>query len=331
MANRSKWYHRLGSKEKGFYYVDADGERLRNKELLERFRALVIPPAWTEVRISPSPNSKVQVVGYDTAGRLQYLYHESFRERQQKKKFGKLLAFAERLPFLRKRAKKDLRASELSKDRVLAVVIRLIDDLYFRVGSEKSVEMYKTFGVTTLRSKHVQIKPNGEIEFDFVGKHHIQHKLVIKDAKLAAILTDLKALRGAKLFKYVTEDGKIRQITARDVNDYIKSATTSEFTAKDFRTWGATVKAAEQLSEIGRTKGERSIKKNILTAIKAVAERLGNTIAVARNSYIHPAILKKYEKGVTIEKFEEDAEKVAKKPGSEIDKDEAAVIAMLKS
>lgn len=331
MANRSKWYQRLGSKEKGFYYVDASGKRLRDKELLERFRALVIPPAWTEVRISPSPNSKVQVVGNDTAGRLQYLYHESFRERQQKKKFSKLLAFAERLPFLRKRARKDLRKPELSKDRVLAVVIRLIDDLYFRVGSEKSVEQYKTFGVTTLRSKHIKIFPDDEIEFDFVGKHHIQHKLRFRDPELVAILRELKALRGSKLFKYVTPEGKIKPITARDVNDYIKRSTASEFSAKDFRTWGATVKAAEQLSSIGSTKGERSIKKNIIRAVKAVAERLGNTIAVARNSYIHPAILKKYEKGVTLEKFEEDAEKAAKKPGSEIDKDEAAVIAMLKS
>jgi DNA topoisomerase-1 len=329
MATRKNWYRRVGTKEHGFHYEDAAGKSIRDKETLARIKSLVIPPAWSNVLISPSAASKVQVVGHDAMGRLQYLYHETFRERQQKKKFAKLLAFAEKLPFLRRRARLDLRKPELSKERVLALIIRLIDELSFRVGSERSVEQYKTFGITTLRSKHVKIAYDGAIEFDFVGKHHIHHKLTLHDKKLAPILADLKSLRGSKLFKYVTEDGRIKPITGRDVNDYIKQATDQSFTAKDFRTWGASVKAAVQLAKIGFVKGERAIKKNIVAAVKVVAEKLGNTVAVARGSYIHPTVLKKYEKGVTIDKFEDEVAKTAKK--SELDKDEAAVVAMLKS
>jgi DNA topoisomerase-1 len=331
MATRKNWYRRVGTKEAGFHYEDASGKTVRDKPTLERIKALVIPPAWTNVLISPSPASKVQVVGHDAIGRLQYLYHETFRDRQQRKKFAKLLAFAEKLPFLRKRAKQDLRKPELSKDRVLALIIRLIDEMAFRVGSEKSVEQYKTFGITTLRSKHVQVSDDGTIEFDFVGKHHIHHKRTLHDKKIVPILQDLKSLRGAKLFKYVTDDGRIRTITGRDVNDYIKQSTDPSFTAKDFRTWVASVKAAVQLSKIGKTKGERSIKKNIIAAVKAVAEKLGNTVAVARNSYIHPKVLKKYEKGVTLEKYESEAAQIAKDAGPQLHKDEAEVIAMLKS
>lgn len=331
MASRKKWYRRVGTKEAGFHYEDAFGKRLRDRQTLERIKALVIPPAWTNVLISPSPSSKIQVVGNDTMGRMQYLYHETFRERQQRKKFAKLLAFAEKLPFLRRRARIDLRKPELSKERILALIIRLIDEMAFRVGSEKSVEQYKTFGITTLRSKHVQIGEDGTIEFDFVGKHHIHHKRTLLDKKIAPILQDLKSLRGAKLFKYVTDDGRIRTITGRDVNDYIKRSTDPSFTAKDFRTWVASVKAAVQLARIGKTKGERSIKKNIVTAVKAVAEKLGNTVAVARSSYIHPKVLKKYEKGVTLEKYESEAAEIAKASGSTLHKDEAEVIAMLKS
>lgn len=326
MANaRTKWHRRQGNKEKGFSYVAADGTRISDKPTLERIKSLVIPPAWTDVLIAPSAVSKVQVVGHDAAGRLQYLYHEKFQASQQKKKFSKLLAFAAQLPFLRKRAKKDLRNPELSKDKVLAVIIRLIDDLHFRVGSEKSVEQYKTFGITTLRNRHLEIKPNGEFVFNFVGKHHIRHRKIVADTAVAKVLRDLKSLKGSALFQYVTDDGKIRRITARDVNEYIKQSTDPSFTAKDFRTWGATLKAAVELTKIGFVRGEKTIKKNIVRAVKFVAEQLGNTAAVSRNSYIHPDVIKKYEKGVTLDKFEPET----KKPGT--DPDEDALIAMLKS
>ena len=331
LRRRSKWYRRIGTKERGFDYEDAAGKRVTDKLIIARIKSLVIPPAWTDVLISPSASSKVQVVGHDTSGRMQYLYHTAFRERQQKKKFSKLLAFAEKLPFLRKRAKRDLRRSDLSKDRVLAVIIQLIDQLNFRVGSEKSVERYKTFGITTLRNRHLQIKPNGELQFDFVGKHHITHTKLVVDRKLAAILREIKSLRGSKLFNYVNDAGKIRPITARDVNEYIKRATDPAFTAKDFRTWGATVKAATHLAKIGFSRGERTIKKNIIRAIRYVAEHLGNTVAVSRGSYVHPTVIKKYEKGVTIDTFGEEAEKIAKEAGSGLDKEEAAVVALLKS
>lgn len=328
--DRSTWWRRVGSKEYGFTYTDANDKRLRVRNVMARIKTLVIPPAWTDVLISPIAASKVQAVGKDSIGRTQYIYNTAYVEQRQTKKFAKLIAFAEKLPLLRKRTKKDIKAESFSKSRVLAVIIQLINDLYFRVGSEKSVKQYKTFGVTTLRKRHVEIEPN-KIIFNFVGKHSIRHKRIVTDRKLASAMKDIMSIGGSKLFNYLDDSGQVRPITARDVNEYIKQSTDPKFTAKDFRTWGATLKAATELSEIGITKGERSIKKNIIRAIRSVAEHLGNTVAVCRSSYVHPDVLKKYEKGVTLENFRKKAQRFMKRLRGELDTEEAALLHLLKS
>jgi DNA topoisomerase I len=329
--NRSKWWRRIGSKEQGFRYVDAAGKALRGSDALARIKSLVIPPAWTDVLIAPSAGAKVQAVGKDSIGRTQYIYHEGFAQKRQSLKFAKLIEFAKRLPLLRKKTKRDIKQDGLTKDRVLAVIVRLINDLYFRVGSEKSVKQYKTFGITTLRKRHVEITDRGEIVFNFVGKHHIRHERVLRDKSLAQIIRDLKSIGRTKLFNYVDDDGKIRPVTPRDVNDYIQRTTEAALTAKDFRTWGATLNAAKHLAEIGATRGERSIKKNIVRAVRAVAEHLGNTVAVARNSYVHPGVIKKYERGITLETFRIKAKQLLRRNKRDFDVEELALIQMLKS
>ena len=300
---RAKWWRRTGSKSRGFRYETADGRPLTDEAALERIKSLVIPPAWREVRISPSPRSSLQAIGVDKMGRVQRIYHPSFVARRARRKYEKIERFGEALPKLRRRANEDIAAEGLGKERVLAVVVRLINDLYFRVGSEESVRRYRTYGVTTLRNRHLEIKRGGRLVFKFTGKHHIKHRRILVDEELAALVRDIKAIGGAKLFEYVGEDGRVRAVTPRDVNDYIKAAAGEEFSAKDFRTWGGTLLAAVELAEIGCCEDARQAKKNLVAAVKRVAEHLGNTPAVCRSCYVHPKVLEAYTRGLSIEEF----------------------------
>lgn len=300
---RSKWWRRMGGKRSGFYYVDKDGEKIADEQRLERIKSLVVPPAWRFVRVAPSAASKVQAVGMDGSGRVQYLYHSKFREKQDRKKFQKIEKFGEHLPRLRSMTNEHIALSGLPREKVLAVMTRLINSLYIRMGTEKSVKNYKTFGITTLQNRHLEVKRN-KLVFDFVGKHHIKHRKILVDDELAAIMRDLKAIGGArKLFNFIDENGKARAIKPKDINDYLKQATAPEFSAKDFRTWGGTLLAAHELAEIGKADDENTLKKNVVEAVKKVAAQLGNTPTVCRGSYIHPAVLKSYEAGVTLEEF----------------------------
>ena len=300
---RRHWWRRVGSKSRGFRYETADGRPVADEAALERIRSLVIPPAWREVRIAPSPRSRLQALGFDKMGRVQRIYHPSFVARRALRKYGKVERFGEALPRLRRKANEDIAREGLGKERVLAVIVRLINDLYFRVGSEESVKRYRTYGVTTLRNRHLEIKPGGQLEFNFTGKHHIKHRRILVDEELAALVGDIKSLGGSRLFQYVGEDGRARPITPRDVNDYIKSAAGADFSAKDFRTWGGTLLAAVELAEIGGCEDGRQSKKNVVAAVKRVAERLGNTPTVCRACYIHPKVLEAYERGRSIEEF----------------------------
>jgi len=300
---RARWWRRAGSKSRGFRYETADGRRVVDEAALERIRSLVIPPAWREVRISPSPRSALQAIGVDKMGRVQRIYHPSFVAKRARRKYEKIERFGEQLPRLRRKTNEDIAREGLCKERVLAVVVRLINDLYFRVGSEESVKRYRTYGVTTLRNRHCEIKPRGRLEFKFTGKHHIKHRRILVDEELASLVRDIKAVGGSKLFNYVGEDGRARPVTPRDVNDYIKSATSPEFSAKDFRTWGGTLLAASELAEIGCCEDERTAKKNVAAAVRRVAEHLGNTPAVCRSCYIHPSVLEAYLGGKSIEEF----------------------------
>jgi DNA topoisomerase-1 len=300
---RARWWRRVGSKSRGFRYETADGRRVTDEEALERIKSLVIPPAWREVRISPSPRGPLQAIGVDDAGRVQRIYHPTSVARRARRKYEKIERFGKSLPALRRRTNEDIAREGLVKERVLAVVVRLINDLYFRVGSEESVRRYRTYGVTTLRNRHLEIKPGGRLVFEFKGKHHIKHRRILVDEELAALVRDIKSLGGSKLFQYVGDDGRKRPITPRDVNDYIKAAAGAEFSAKDFRTWGGTLLAATELAELGCCDDEQDAKKNLVAAVKRVAERLGNTPTVCRACYIHPKVLEAYERGRSIEEF----------------------------
>ena len=328
---RARWWRRCGTKRRGFWYEDAAGKKITNEEQLERIKALVIPPAWTNVRISPSARNRLQAIGIDTSHRVQYLYHAQFAARQQKKKFEKIERFGEHLPALRRKTNEDIAREDFSRERVLAVVIRLINELFFRVGSEDSVKRYRTYGVTTLRNRHLEIKRNGQLVFSFKGKHHIHHRRVIVDKELAMLMRDIKAIGGAKLFEYYDEEGRVRAIKPRDVNEYIKSATSPEFSAKDFRTWGGTLLAAVKLAEIGLAEDERQAKKNIVRAVKRVAERLGNTPTVCRGCYIHPTVIELYQQGTTLTEFRRRVERYIQRIEPEYEPEEKALLNMLRA
>src|SRR4051812_15759420 len=304
-GRRAKWCKRKGSKSRGFKYFDAIGNQIKDETILERIRLLVIPPAWKFVRISPSANSPLQAVGVDTTGRIQYKYHQKFSNRQQRKKFEKIERFGLVLPKFRKTTNEHLSLDGFPREKVLAMMMRLINSLYIRVGSEKSVKHYKTFGITTLQNRHLTIDRRGKLVFDFVGKSHIKHRKILVDKDLASLMAELKQLGPArKLFHYVAEDGKLKAIKPSDVNAYIKQATDPEFSSKDFRTWGGTLLAALELAEFGPAEGEREVKRRLVRAIKHVADQLGNTPTVCRSSYIHPTVIDSYCKGVTIAEFE---------------------------
>jgi len=303
-GRRAKWWRRKGSKAKNFQYIDAEGKRITDENHLERIKALVIPPAWKNVRISPSMSSNLQALGMDTKGRVQYLYSPQFRQKQERKKFQKIEKFGEYLPKLRHITNEHIALEGFPREKVLAVMMRLINSLYIRLGSSESVRHYKTYGITTLQNRHLEVKRGGKLVFSFVGKHHIEHRKVLVDRELAAVMQDLKAIGGArKLFNYLDDAGKPCPVKPRDVNDYLKQITAPEFSAKDFRTWGGSLLAALELAEIGAAEDKKELKDNICKAVKNVSEQLGNTPTVCRASYIHPAILKTYEKGITLDEF----------------------------
>lgn len=330
-AGRSRWWRREGRGYKSFKYFDRDGKQIKRKEDIERINTLAIPPAWTQVRICPGPRGKLQAVGVDAAGRIQYIYHPAFSNRQQQKKFAKIEKFGEYLPKLRKKTNQDIRSKGLPREKVLAMMIRLVNSLYIRMGGEASASTFRTYGITTLRNDHFSIRNNHELVFDYVGKSHIRHRKVLVDKKFAELMSQIRRLgTRKKLFHYLDEEGNPKPIKPADLNSYLKEATSSEFSLKDFRTWGASVLAAVQLAEIGPSETQTEIKKNIVKAIKDVAEELGNTPAVCRASYVHPTILSAYERGITINDFTGGASRSIKKL-ARLEPEEKALIKLFKS
>ena len=330
-GRRAQWWLRRGTKGRGFWYETHAGVRVTDEVALERIRALAVPPAWREVRVSPFPSSPLQAIGVDAAGRVQRIYNPAHRARQERRKYEKIERFGEYLAALRRRTNEDIEREGLTKEKVLAVVVRLINDLYFRVGSEESVRRYRTYGVTTLRSRHLEIGDGGRLVFKFTGKHQVKHRRILVDEELAALMRYLKELGGARLFEYRGEDGRVRAVTPRDVNDYIKAATASEFSAKDFRTWGGSLLAAIHLAEAGRCDDERQIKRNIARAVKRVAEHLGNTPAVCRNCYIHPTVVEAYARGLTLEEFRPRRKRRIRGREDEYTVEEAALLKLLRA
>jgi DNA topoisomerase-1 len=274
---------------------------------------------------------RLQAVGIDKAGRVQYKYHPGYAAAQQKKKYDKIVRFGEQISALRRRTNEDIQADGFPRERVLAIVIRFINDLYFRVGSEESVKRYRTYGVTTLRNRHLEIRPGGQLIFSFVGKHQIKHRRIVVDEEMATVMRDLKALGGPKLFEYIDSEGRVRPVTPRDVNEYIKLAVGAEFSAKDFRTWGGTLMAALTLADTGGSANEKEAKRDIVRAVKRVAEHLGNTPAVCRSCYIHPAIFDYYLQGITLESFRGKKERYIRRLQSESEPEERALLKMLRA
>ena len=329
-GKRAKWWCRKGKKAKTFKYLDKNGNYITDEKHLDRIRSLVIPPAWKFTRISPSASSSLQAIGMDAIGRIQYLYHPKFSEKQQKKKFAKIEKFGEYLPALRKITNEHISLEGFPREKVLAVILRLINSLYIRVGTEKSVKRYKTYGITTLQNRHLEIDKKGNLIFDFVGKHHIKHRKILVDAELAMVMKDLKSLGGArKLFNYLDESGKPHPIKPQDVNAYLKMATAPEFSAKDFRTWGGSLLAAIELAELGKAENETQLKKNIVKAVKKVSEQLGNTPTVCRSSYVHPTILKSFQSGITLNEFRSHKSRRINKIENELELEEKALMKLL--
>jgi DNA topoisomerase-1 len=299
MAKSSGHWRRVGSPAKGFSYLRADGAPLKSAPALRRVESLVIPPAWTDVVIAPDPHAAIQAVGFDSAGRRQYLYHPEFVAKRQRSKFRKLLPFARSLPQLRSATNEHLARADLDREKVLATVVRLMCRAFFRVGSERYAVQNQTFGITTLQKSHIQIVGNSLV-FRYVGKKSIDQRRVVADTPLVEILSELTELPGPRLFRYHNGGGRLHDVTARDVNQYLKEILDERYTSKDIRTWGGTVRAATILADLGPAEGPREAEKNLVIACKLVSSELGNTPAVCRSAYIHPAVLEGYLMGKTI-------------------------------
>lgn len=279
----------------GFAYAGPDGKAITDARTLERIRDLVIPPAWTDVWISPRANGHIQAVGRDQRGRKQYLYHPRWRQARDGHKYDRLLAFGRALPRLRARVEADLARRGLPRDKVLAAVIRVMETTLIRVGNEEYARTNKSFGLTTLRDRHVKIGAAKAV-FEFRGKSGKSHSTGFNDRRLARVVKACQDLPGQRLFQYLDEDGQRHAVESADVNAYIREAIGDDFSAKDFRTWAGTVAAARALT-MPECADLSASKRNLNTCAKAVAGLLGNTAAVARSAYIHPAILEAYAKG----------------------------------
>jgi DNA topoisomerase I len=327
MAQRIGW-RREGSKRR-FRYVDADGRRITDEDKLERIRALAIPPAWKDVWIAPSARTKLQATGIDAAGRKQYLYHPEYRARQEQAKYDKLIRFAEKLPDLREAMSEHMELAGLPEEKVAAVAVRLINLGWFRIGSDRYAKSSRTFGITTLRKSHASVR-GARISFRYRGKHSIMIHSAIVDAELAVAMKELIALRGARLFKFEQEEGYCN-LDQRRLNAYISTHLGEEFTAKDFRTWGGTLTAAVELAQHGPPGSEVEAKRRIASVMRTVGERLGNTPAVARSSYVSPAVVEQYLDGRTIEDFRPRKLRVVGARDTGLDPEELATLSLLRS
>jgi DNA topoisomerase I len=315
--------HRVGRKK--YEYYDDEG-LIKQKKLIAYFESLPIPPAWREVRISRSKNANILATGFDKAGRLQYLYNPRFRARQEKKKFERILRFAQALPRMRRVTDEHLSSPGLSKEKVLACIVRLMDEAYFRVGNEEYSKENQSYGVSTLRSKHITISGDS-VTFDFVGKagQH-QHKRVT-DRKVAKVIKRLDELPGYEIFKYIDENGQLARVQSRDVNAYIKEVMGEEFSAKDFRTWGGTLLATAELAAAKKADSENERKKIVTKCVARVARKLGNTPAIARSSYIDPRVINSYLGSGDLSTIRQTVRSVGRK--SYLSQDERCVLKLL--
>jgi DNA topoisomerase-1 len=319
---------RLGSPARGFRYRTADGKKL-SKTDLKRIDALRIPPAWKEVAINPSANGRVQVVGMDAAGRWQYLYHETHTRSQEARKFRRVVKFAQALPKLRKTVARDIRQPGLSRERVLATILRILSTCFMRPGSQVYANENGSYGVSTIRSKHVKVKAD-VVEFDFPGKSGVRQINQLKDKHVAKVVRALLK-RPGQVFKFENGDGELTKVERRHINEYIKESMGEKFSSKDFRTWAGTLVCACALARAGIDENDTvaTRKRKLIAAIKETAATLGNTPAVCRGSYICPQILAGYAEGRTIGNYFQTLEDLTRFRGRDLHKAERSLLRFL--
>jgi DNA topoisomerase-1 len=312
----------------GFTYVDADGEPVLDPDTLARIKSLVIPPAWTDVWICPLANGHLQATGRDAKKRKQYRYHPRWRSVRDESKYERMLNFGHALPQIRAAVDTALKLPGLPREKVLATIVRLLEVTMMRIGNEEYARANKSFGLTTLRTRHVKVDGKA-VEFHFRGKSGVFHNIKVEDRRLARIIARTRELPGQELFQYVDGDGERHTVGSADVNDYLRTITGEDYTAKDFRTWSGTVLAALALREFEQFDSEAQARKNIVRAIEAVAERLGNTPTICRKCYVHPAVLESYLDGTIVEALRERTERELTEDLHSLSPEEGAVLALL--
>jgi DNA topoisomerase-1 len=313
---------------KGFVYIRPSGEPIRDPQELGRIRALAIPPAWRDVWICPSPDGHLQATGRDIKGRKQHRYHQRWREVRDATKYDRMLAFGKKLPEIRREVDRDLALTGLPREKILATVVRLLEVSRIRVGNEEYARQNNSFGLATLRNRHVSVS-GSNISFEFRGKSGVQHALSLNDRRLARIIKRCQELPGHELFQYIDETGARCTIGSADVNEYLRSIAGEDFSSKDFRTWAGTVLAARALLALERPHGKTQLKRNVAQVVESVARKLGNTKAVCRKCYIHPAVFDSYGDGSLLRLAQKRIRKVPPAGVTGLSSEEAAVLTLL--
>jgi DNA topoisomerase-1 len=313
-----------------FEHFDAEGKPIRDEQRLLRIKRLAIPPAYTDVWICPSANGHIQATGRDARGRKQYRYHERWRAARDEDKYDRMVLFGEALPKVRKRVEADLALPGLRQNKVLAAVVQLLQRTFIRVGNEEYARDNKSFGLTTMKDRHVDVN-GSKLRFRFQGKSGIKHDVDIQDRRIAKIVAQVQDLPGQNLFQYLDDDGEARDITSQDVNDYLREITGEDFTAKDFRTWAGTLLAAIALNAAGAFETKKQAKANIKNAIGAVAKILGNTPAICRKCYIDPVVLESYLGGDIIEGLKRKTDEALESEAVDLRASEVAILKFLQA
>ncbi len=329
VSDRGSGYTRK-AKGDDFEYFDTDGKEIRDEKRLLRIKRLAIPPAWTNVWICPAPNGHLQATGCDARRRKQYRYHERWREIRDENKYERMALFGEVLPKIRRRVEEDLKLPGLSRNKMLATVVYLLERTFIRVGNEEYARENKSFGLTTMQDRHVEVK-GAKVRFHFRGKSGKMHEVDISDRRIARIVEKAQDLPGQDLFQYVDDNGEVKDISSQDVNDYLKEISGADYTAKDFRTWAGTVLAAIALNVVGAFETKKQAKANIKDAVSAVAKVLGNTPAICRKCYVHPAIFETYLSGQTIEGLKQKTEQALDEKTLNLRDNEKAILTFLQA
>lgn len=313
---------------RGFSYFDPTGDRIQDPDELKWLKALPIPPAWEDVWICPFPNGHLLATGRDDKGRKQYRYHPDWRKVRNQNKFDRLIPFGYARPLIREATDRHLRRRKLSREKLLAIVVHLLESTLIRVGNEEYVQQNQSFGLTTLLERHVDLTTT-KVKFHFVGKSGVEHEVELSDRRLARAIKRCQELPGQQLFQYVDETGKICPVDSADVNDYLQSITCEAFTSKDFRTWAGTACTAQVLQELGSPSSNKQAQENIRTAIREAAQVLGNRVATCRKFYVHPRVPQAYEEGWLLEVWQTAKQSPEEAKDRNLSPDEKALIAVL--